>query len=191
MRPDTPSSARLAADPHFCDHHSGRGPAREARPSSRRIGCPNTKPTLANSAKKRTYIETRILTSVAGTIAQDLRFPDRLHDAAGANDDRISREILSRTTPVGPTITASAISSGFRGSPGTCSKQTGLGLSRLPARSRNVRRLIRPIFSVSAKANDRRSSCRVALNHGDSTRLCSALTFNSVQKSKICAQINC
>ena len=34
------------------------------------------------------------MTSVAGAIAQDLRFPDRIHDAADANDDRISREIL-------------------------------------------------------------------------------------------------
>jgi hypothetical protein len=34
------------------------------------------------------------LTSVAGTIAHDLRFPGRAHDAADANDDRISRELI-------------------------------------------------------------------------------------------------
>ena len=55
---------------------------------------PEYKTHFGDLAKKRTYIDTRILTSVAGAIAQDLRFPDRIHDAADANDDRISREIF-------------------------------------------------------------------------------------------------
>jgi hypothetical protein len=49
---------------------------------------------FGDSPEKRIYIETRILTSVAGTIAHDLRFPGRAHDPADANDDRISRELI-------------------------------------------------------------------------------------------------
>jgi hypothetical protein len=55
---------------------------------------PEYKTHFGNSPEKRAYIETRILTSVAGTIAQDLRFAGRAHDAADANDDRISRELI-------------------------------------------------------------------------------------------------
>jgi hypothetical protein len=55
---------------------------------------PEYKTHFGNSLEKRTYIETRILTSVAGTIAHDLRLPGRAHDAADANDDRISRELI-------------------------------------------------------------------------------------------------
>jgi hypothetical protein len=55
---------------------------------------PEYKTHFGNSPEKRAYIDTRILTSVAGTIAQDLRFPGRAHDAADANDDRISRELI-------------------------------------------------------------------------------------------------
>jgi hypothetical protein len=55
---------------------------------------PEYKNHFGDSPEKRTYIETRILTSVAGTIAHDFRFPDRVHDAADANDDRISCEIV-------------------------------------------------------------------------------------------------
>jgi hypothetical protein len=55
---------------------------------------PEYKTHFGDSPEKRTYIETRILTSVAGTIAHDLRFPGRAHDAADANDDRISRELI-------------------------------------------------------------------------------------------------
>lgn len=55
---------------------------------------PEYKTHFGDSPDKRTYIETRILTSVAGTIAHDLRFPGRVHDAADANDDRMSRELI-------------------------------------------------------------------------------------------------
>jgi Peptidase family M41 len=55
---------------------------------------PEYKTHFGDSPEKRTYIETRILTSVAGTIAHDLRFPGRAYDAADANDDRISRELI-------------------------------------------------------------------------------------------------
>jgi hypothetical protein len=55
---------------------------------------PEYKNHFGDSAKKRTYIETHILTSVAGTMTHDFRFPGRVHDAADANDDRISREII-------------------------------------------------------------------------------------------------
>lgn len=58
---------------------------------------PEYKTHFGDSAKKRTYIETRILISVAGTIAQDMRFLNRVHDAADATDDRISREIVEDT----------------------------------------------------------------------------------------------
>jgi hypothetical protein len=44
--------------------------------------------------EKRAYIETRILTEVAGTIALDLRFPERAHDAADAFDERCARAIM-------------------------------------------------------------------------------------------------
>ncbi len=40
------------------------------------------------SPEKRCYIETRILTVVAGTIAHDLHCPDRAHDAGDECDDR-------------------------------------------------------------------------------------------------------
>lgn len=55
---------------------------------------PEYKTHFGDSPEKRTYIETRILTSVAGTIAHDLRFPGRAHDAADANDDRSSRALI-------------------------------------------------------------------------------------------------
>jgi hypothetical protein len=55
---------------------------------------PEYKTHFGGSPEKRAYIETRILTSVAGTIEHDLRFAGRVHDAADAYDERISRELI-------------------------------------------------------------------------------------------------
>jgi hypothetical protein len=49
---------------------------------------------FGGSPAKRAYIETRILTGVAGTIAHDLRFPGRVHDAGDVNDNGGARAIL-------------------------------------------------------------------------------------------------
>jgi ATP-dependent Zn protease len=55
---------------------------------------PEFKNHFGDSPEKRAYIETRILTSVAGTVAHDLRFPDRAHDAGDAYDERSARAII-------------------------------------------------------------------------------------------------
>ena len=49
---------------------------------------PEFKNHLGHSPEKGAYIETRILTAVAGTVAHDLRFPERAHDAGDAYDER-------------------------------------------------------------------------------------------------------
>jgi hypothetical protein len=94
MRPDTPLSAQLAADPPFLRQIIPDSSGAVGKTEFPKDWLPEYKTHFDDSAEKRTYIETRILTSVAGTIAQDLRFPDRIHDAADANDDRISRAIV-------------------------------------------------------------------------------------------------
>ncbi len=55
---------------------------------------PQFKNHFDESPEKRRYIETRILIRIAGTIAHDLRFPKRAHDAADAYDERCAREIV-------------------------------------------------------------------------------------------------
>ena len=49
---------------------------------------------LSDSREKRAYIETRILTEVAGTVAHDLRFPGRARDAGDAYDERCVRAVI-------------------------------------------------------------------------------------------------
>src|SRR5271166_1601616 len=49
---------------------------------------------LGDSPEKRAYIETRILTEVAGTVAHDLRFPERAQDAGDAYDERCARALI-------------------------------------------------------------------------------------------------
>jgi ATP-dependent Zn protease len=44
--------------------------------------------------EKRAYIETRILIAVAGTIAHDLRVPDRAQDAGDAYDKQRARDFI-------------------------------------------------------------------------------------------------
>jgi hypothetical protein len=55
---------------------------------------PEFKGHLGGSPEKRTYIETRILIEVAGTVAHDLRFPERGRDAGDAYDEQCAREII-------------------------------------------------------------------------------------------------
>lgn len=55
---------------------------------------PEFKSHFGDSPQKRAYIETRILTTVAGTIAHDLRFPGRAHDKADAYDENRALAIL-------------------------------------------------------------------------------------------------
>jgi hypothetical protein len=57
-------------------------------------GPPEFKSHLGDSPEKRAYIETRILTKVAGTAAHDLRFPERAHDAGDEYDERCARAII-------------------------------------------------------------------------------------------------
>jgi ATP-dependent Zn protease len=57
-------------------------------------GRPEFKSHFGDSPEKRAYIETRILIEVAGTIAHDLRFPERGHDAGDANDERCARALI-------------------------------------------------------------------------------------------------
>jgi hypothetical protein len=44
--------------------------------------------------EKRLYIETRILTGVAGTIAHDMRCPERAHDAGDEYDEKCAWAIM-------------------------------------------------------------------------------------------------
>jgi hypothetical protein len=94
---------------------------------------PEYKTHFGNSPEKRAYIETRILTSVAGTIAHDLRFPGRAHDAADVNDDRISRELIEDNAGWADNDREAYLAD-FRGPHSSSFKQTGLGLRRLPTR---------------------------------------------------------
>eukprot|EP01037_Dinobryon_pediforme_P027469 gene27469-30368_t len=56
--------------------------------------CHEFKSHFGDSPRKRAYIETRILTAVAGTVAHDLRFPERVHDEGDENDERCARAIV-------------------------------------------------------------------------------------------------
>ena len=59
------------------------------------IDCrPEFKSHFGDSPEKRAYIEIRILTTFAGTVAHDLRFPERAHDAGGAYDERCARALI-------------------------------------------------------------------------------------------------
>ena len=49
---------------------------------------------FGDSPEKRAYIETRILTELAGTMAHDLRFPERVHDASEAYDEQWARALI-------------------------------------------------------------------------------------------------
>jgi hypothetical protein len=49
------------------------------------------------SPEKRAYIETRILTTVAGTIAHDLRFPRRDRDSGDAYDEQRACEFIGES----------------------------------------------------------------------------------------------
>ena len=49
---------------------------------------------LSDSPAKRRYIETRVLTEVAGTLVHDMRSPGRAHDAADAYDERVSPKLI-------------------------------------------------------------------------------------------------
>jgi ATP-dependent Zn protease len=55
---------------------------------------PEFKSHLGDSPEKRTYIETRILIGLAGTIAHDLRFPARVHDIGDVRDEGCARAII-------------------------------------------------------------------------------------------------
>lgn len=55
---------------------------------------PEFKGHFGNSSEKHFYIETRILIALAGTIAHDLRFPGRDHDAGDAYDERNARAVM-------------------------------------------------------------------------------------------------
>ena len=55
---------------------------------------PEFKSHLGDSPEKRTYIETRILIGLAGTIAHDVRFPARVHDIGDAHDEGCARAII-------------------------------------------------------------------------------------------------
>jgi hypothetical protein len=48
------------------------------------------------SPEKQKYVDTRILTEVAATIAHDLHEPDRTHDQGDECDDRRARDFVSR-----------------------------------------------------------------------------------------------
>ena len=70
-----------------------------AEPLSAKINFPKTvgpefKSHLGDSPEKRTYIETRILIGLAGTIAHDVRFPARVHDIGDAHDEGCARAII-------------------------------------------------------------------------------------------------
>lgn len=55
---------------------------------------PEFKTHFGDTLEKRAYIETRILTAVAGTVAHDLRSPKRDHDAGDAFDELSARAII-------------------------------------------------------------------------------------------------
>lgn len=55
---------------------------------------PEFKTHLDASPEKIAYIEARILTKLAGTIAHDLRFSGRPHDAGDAYDQQCARSII-------------------------------------------------------------------------------------------------
>ena len=58
---------------------------------------PEYKRVQNHSPEKRSYIETRILIVVAGTIAHDLRFPKRVHDKGDECDDRRACAIIAES----------------------------------------------------------------------------------------------
>jgi ATP-dependent Zn protease len=55
---------------------------------------PEFKDHFGESPEKRAYIETRILTEIAGTVAHDLRFPERAHDAGDTYDEGCARALI-------------------------------------------------------------------------------------------------
>lgn len=57
---------------------------------------PQFKNYLSVSPEKRAYVETCILIGIGGTVANDLHFPSRAHDAADAYDERYARMIIDQ-----------------------------------------------------------------------------------------------
>lgn len=55
---------------------------------------PEFKRHLGDTPQKRNYIETRILIEVAGTVAHDLRFPGRNHDAGDMYDEQCALALI-------------------------------------------------------------------------------------------------
>jgi hypothetical protein len=93
MRLAMPSLGQLAVErlPPLPSSQTAALPAKMSFP---KIGNPSSKATFGVSPEKRAYIETRILTRVAGTIAHDLRFPGRVHDAGDEYDERCAFAII-------------------------------------------------------------------------------------------------
>lgn len=56
---------------------------------------PEFKSHLFDLPEKRAYIETRILTALAGSIAHDLCSPARVSDAGDAHDEQYARALIS------------------------------------------------------------------------------------------------
>src|SRR5262249_43133055 len=46
------------------------------------------------SDAKKAYIRVRVLIEVAGTIAHNIKFPDRVHDEGDANDEHWARDLV-------------------------------------------------------------------------------------------------
>jgi ATP-dependent Zn protease len=55
---------------------------------------PEFKNHFGDSPEKRAYIETRILTEVAGTAAHDLHIPERAHDWSDAYDEQCASTLI-------------------------------------------------------------------------------------------------
>jgi hypothetical protein len=55
---------------------------------------PNFEPYSSASLKKREYIEIRVLTEVAATFANDLKFPGRSHDSGDNQDEASARDMI-------------------------------------------------------------------------------------------------
>src|SRR5438132_1398009 len=49
---------------------------------------------LSDSPEKRTYIATRVMGQVAGSVAHDLHDSGRTHDSGDDNDDQLARRII-------------------------------------------------------------------------------------------------
>jgi ATP-dependent Zn protease len=94
------------------------------------------------SETKKKYIRTRVLIEVAGTIAHDIKFPERAHDEGDAYDDHWAKQLVTEGVHVEDDRDGYLASA--RQEAEGCSRRTGRWSKRLPRRCWNAANSVVP-----------------------------------------------